>query len=375
LTPPPHRAGATLSIDLDALSDNYHRLAARAGSAETGASVKANAYGTGLVEAAATLDRAGCRTFFVAYPEEGEAVRLVVPKAAVYVLGGLLAGEAPFYERHGLKPVLAQPDEIEEWSAHCRKRGSRLEAGIHVETGINRLGLARKEIDWLSARPDTLSSMTADLVVGHLACADEPEATMNAEQHRRFEDLRRRLPAMRASLANSPGLFLSDVFRFDLVRPGIGLYGGNPFLSGDNPFKTVVRLHGRVLQAKAIERGDAVGYGSTWRASRPTRIAVIGAGYGDGYPRSMGSREGSDGGRVYIAGRFAPIVGRVSMDMITVDVTDVPEGLLSRASTAELIGEHVTAEEVAGRAGTISYEILTRLGSRYARVYSGGDSQ
>ena len=375
MNPAPGRAGAVLSVDLDALQANYRLLAARAGEARTGASVKANAYGTGLAPAAKALHSAGCRDFFVAYPDEGAAVRAVLPDVAVYVLCGLLKGEAAFYELASLVPVLAQVDEVEEWADHCRNRGTRLAAALHVETGINRLGIAARDLAALVGRMGWRDAIEIRLLVSHLARGDELSEKMNHDQLEAFETVRRALPAVPASLANSPGIFLGPRFRFDLVRPGLGLYGGNPLAEGPNPFRTVVRLLARVLQVKSIEPGEAVGYGSTWRASRPTRVAVIGAGYGDGYPRALSSGPGHEPGSVYIAGRFAPIVGRVSMDMCVIDVTDLPENQLSRGMEAELIGDHVTLEDVARRAGTISYEILTRLGTRYARLYSGGESQ
>ena len=375
MNPAPGRAGAVLSVDLDALQANYRLLARQSGGARTGASVKANGYGTGLVPATRALHAAGCRDFFVAFPEEGAAVRLLVPDVAIYVLCGLFKGEAAFYEQSALIPVLAQLDEVDEWSRHCRDRGTRLAAALHVETGINRLGIGPQELTQLVGRPAWRDAFDLKLLVSHLARADERREAMNDEQLAKFDGLRRHFPSVPASLANSPGIFLGPRFRFDLVRPGIGLYGGNPFAEGDNPFRTVVRLKGRVLQVKSIEPGEAVGYGSTWRASRPTRLAVIGAGYGDGYPRALGSGPPETPARVYIAGRFAPVVGRVSMDMTMIDATDIPENLLSRGIEAELIGDHVTLEEVGRLAGTISYEILTRLGTRYARLYSGGDSQ
>ena len=375
MNPAPGRAGAVLSVDLDALQANYRLLVARAGEARTGASVKANAYGTGLAPAAQALHGAGCRDFFVAYPDEGAAVRAVLPDAAIYVLSGLLKGEAAFYELSSLVPVLAQAGEVEEWAGHCRLRGTRLAAALHVETGINRLGIAARDLAALVERTDWRDAIDVRLLVSHLARGDELSEKMNHDQLKAFETVRRVLPAVPASLANSPGIFLGPRFRFDLVRPGLGLYGGNPLAEGPNPFRTVVRLRARVLQVKSIEPGEAVGYGSTWRASRPTRVAVIGAGYGDGYPRALSSGPGHEPASVYIAGRFAPIVGRVSMDMCVIDVTDLPESQLSRGTQAELIGDHVTLEDVARRAGTISYEILTRLGTRYARLYSGGESQ
>lgn len=371
----PERAGAILSIDLDALRDNYRFLVGLAGTAETAASVKANAYGTGLIEAAQTLCKAGCSTFFVAFPDEGSALRAALPEVAIYVLGGLFPDESRYYDVHRLQPVLNQPEELAEWSTYCRKIGAKLPAAIHVETGIHRLGFEGSDIESLVRDSQPLSNIDLTLLVGHLASADDPAAELNEQQRGRFEALRARLPPVRASLANSPGMFLGREFLLDLVRPGVGLYGGNPFASRPNPFKTVARLHGKILQLKTIARGESVGYGGLWTAPDTTRLAIVGAGYADGYPRSVSPQQDNTFAKTYIAGHFAPIVGRVSMDVITVNVSKIPEAVLSRNTPVELIGEHVTLEDVARWAGTQSYEILTRLGSRYHRRYSGSDSQ
>jgi alanine racemase len=368
------RAGGVLSIDLKALQRNYLTVRSHVSPAECAASVKADGYGLGMDEVAAALWAAGCRIFFVALPEEGKRLRAILPDARIYILDGLFADEAPFYTAHRLRPVLSQPEEVEEWAQWCKGQERKLPAGLHVETGINRLGLDADQVKAIAAKQALLAQFEPCLIMSHLAKADEPDDPLNELQRRRFDELRRLLPPTPASLANSGGAFLSKAFHFDQVRPGIGLYGGNPFLRQPNPFKPVVRLEGRVLQVKRVAAGETVGYGGSWRADRPSLIAVVAAGYADGYFRACSFPGSTDRAKVLVCGSYAPVVGRVSMDMITVDVTDVPAQAIARGAMVELLGETITVDELAGWAGTIGYEILTRLGSRYPRLYSVFDS-
>jgi alanine racemase len=367
------RSGGVLSIDLKALQRNYRKIQAEARPAECGASVKADAYGIGMEPAAKALWAAGCRTFFVALPEEGKRLRGILPQAIIYVLGGLFAGEARFYDEHRLRPALAQLPEVDEWAHHCRASGRRLPAALHIESGINRLGLQLAQVKELARRKEVFSAFELALVMSHLARADEREHAFSRQQLETFDSLRKLLPPAPASLANSPGAFLGPAYRHDLVRPGIGLYGGNPFSGRDNPFEAVATVEARILQVKFLEAGESVGYGGSFTAKRPSRIAVIAAGYADGYPRACSAIPEGGPALVWLDGRFAPIVGRVSMDMITADVTDVP-GEPKPGDMAELMGKHVGVDDIALWSGSISYEILTRLGSRYLRLYSAFDS-
>jgi len=368
------RAGGVLSINLKALQQNYLTVKRQVSPAECAASVKADAYGLGMDEVAAALWAAGCRTFFVALPEEGKRLRAILADAQIYILDGLFAGEAGFYAAHGRRPVLSQPEEIEEWARWCKGNARPLPAGLHVETGINRLGLDVDQVRAIAAEKSLLAQFEPSLIMSHLAKADEPDDPFNELQRRRFEALRGLLPPMPASLANSGGAFLSREFHLDLVRPGIGLYGGNPFLRQANPFKPVVRLEGKVLQVKRVAAGETVGYGGSWRAERPSLIAVVAAGYADGYFRACSFPGSADQAKVLVCGGYAPVVGRVSMDMITVDVTDVPSQGIVRGTMVELFGEGITVDDLARWSGSIAYEILTRLGSRYPRLYSAFDS-
>jgi alanine racemase len=371
---PPERAAATLTVDLANLQRNWLALAAWAAPAQCAGVVKADAYGLGAGPCGRALWAAGCRSFFVAVPEEGAALRRELPEATIFVLDGLLPGLGDYYVAHRLVPALASPEEIAEWAGLARQRGHRLAAALHLDTGINRLGLAPAQVHAISDAPGRLGGLDIALVMSHLACADEPDAEMNRHQRLEFDRLRALLPPAPASLANSPATLTASDFAYDMVRTGVALYGGNPFADRPNPMAPVAHVSALILQLRDLAPGDAVGYGATWRASRPARLGVIGAGYGDGFPRALAQPLSKTPARVYIAGCFAPIVGRVSMDLITIDLTDVPPETARRGARVELIGDHVTVDDVARWAGTIPYEILTGLGSRLARQYSSSDS-
>ncbi len=375
MTPTPEDlAGAVLTIDLVALKENWRRLDARAGRAECGAAVKGNAYGLGIEPVARALWEAGCRSYFVVRPKEGEELREVLPQGTIYVLDGLFAGQAEFYAKRDLCPALISISEAREWAAFGRVYGRKLPCAIHVDTGINRLGFSLPEFDALLADTRTMEGLNVSLLMSHLACADEPSHPLNARQREAFAAVREKLPGVAASLANSSGIFLGEPFTHDLVRPGIALYGGNPLLNVANPMLPVAILEGAVMQLRHVAAGDTVGYGGTWKAERPCRIAILGAGYKDGVPRALSSREPHGPAQVFINGRRCPVIGRVSMDMMGIDVTDLPDGSVTRGTRAEILGRHIMIDEAASWAGTISYELLTRLGSRYARLYTGLES-
>ncbi len=370
----PELSGALLSVDLRALQNNWRQLDVLAGTAECGASVKAACYGLGLAPVVTALAQAGCKSFFVALPLEGREVRAVARDADIYVLNGLLAGQARFYHKHNLIPVLATPDQIKEWQEFCRTEELKLPAGLHLETGINRLGLSDKQTRELAGQREILSAFKLVLIMSHLACGDCPGDAMNIEQKQKFDQLRALFPDTKASLANSPGTFLGEQFTYDLVRPGIALYGGNPFASRANPMSGVVRLYAPLLQVRDICAGESVGYGASWTAKRPSKIGIIGVGYGDGLPRALSSPATDGPACVFIAGHYAPIIGRISMDMITIDLTDVPAEIALEGQRVELMGDNITVDDIARWSGTIPYEVLTGLGSRYARLYSPFDS-
>lgn len=368
---PTDLAGAVLSIDLDALQANYRLLSKKAGKAACGAAVKGNAYGLGLAPVARALWDAGCRDFFVARPKEGEDLRALLPRAVIYVLDGLFPGQAEFYARNDLRPALISLEEAREWAAFGRRYGRALPCAIHIDTGINRLGLTLAEFDELLADGFLKEGLDMALLMSHLACADDPPHPLNKTQLQRFRALRKKLPNVPASLANSSGIFLGKDFANDLCRPGIALYGGNPTPHKKNPMKAVATLEGTVLQVRHVTKGESVGYSATWKAPRDSRIAILGAGYKDGVPRHLSSRQKDGPAQVFVGGRRCPIIGRISMDMMAIDVTALPASRVGRGTRAEILGPHIDIEVAAGWAGTISYELLTRLGSRYARLYSG----
>ena len=349
-----------LTVDLAALARNYATLRTHAGKAEVGAVVKADAYGLGAPTIAPALAARGCRQFFVVTEDEGDA--LVAPlgafnSARLYVLGGVA-------QRPGLISVLNTPGDLEALRDIARKSGAIQPAAIHVDTGMNRLGFPPGELLELLGDPTAFDGISVTLLMSHLACADVPEAPENAIQLARFERVRARLPGVPASLANSAGALLGSAYHFDLVRPGVALYGGNPMAEGANLFCPTVTLEAPLLQVRFIDKGDSVGYAASYRAGGPARIATIAAGYADGYLRAASNR-----GSVVIGGHVAEIVGRVSMDLLTVDVSALPEGAAVPGAMAQLIGPHWTVDDVARAARTISYEVLTRIGGRVERHY------
>ena len=363
---------AILTIDLDALAANYRRLRDLAGSAECAAVVKADAYGLGMAEAAPALARAGCKTFFVATLAEATALRALLPQAIIYVFSGLMPGTAGLYRASNLLPVLNSAEEIKEWASFCLSRDETLPCAVHIDSGMNRLGLSAHEVDQMAEARELWQAMTLSLVMSHLACADEPDHPKSETQRNMFDRLRARLPRAQASLANSAGILLGPGFTYDMVRPGIALYGGHPRRHGKNPFRPVVHLKGRVLQVRRVAPGETIGYGATRTMTRPSRIAVVSVGYADGFFRSLSAKDGQDSLAAYFGPHAAPILGRVSMDLITIDVSDVPEEISGRGDWVELMGPNVEAHQVAARAGTIDYEVLTNLGRRAFRRYLGG---
>jgi alanine racemase len=362
-------ARGLLTVDLAGIKANWRWLAAVAKGAECAGVVKADAYGLGLEPVVAALWDAGCRTFCVATLVEGARLKAVLPNATVYVLDGLMPGTAAVYPERGLRPVLGSLAEIAEWAAYSRAVGSRLPAAVHIDTGMNRLGMPAAEVHVLAADPAPLADFNVSLVMSHLACGDTPGSPLNGRQKAAFDALRAMLPGAPASLSNSAGTLLGADYRYDLVRPGIALYGGRAIEGRPNPAAKVVRVEARILQIREAPAGGVVGYGATYTLARPSRIATIAAGYADGFLRSISGPIGRPPPPAYIGGYPAPIVGRVSMDLVTLDVTDVPPALAQRGAWAELIGRHVQIDDLADSSGTIGYEVLTRLGPRFQRIY------
>jgi alanine racemase len=371
---PAARAGAVLTVDLDAAAWNYRRLAAElAPGAGCAAVVKADGYGLGVGPLARTFARAGARSFFVATIDEGLELRRVLteggwPETAIYVLNGPLPDTERELREARLTPVLNSLGDLELWTAAGRAAGLRLPAALHIDTGMSRLGLPDDELAQLAENWHRLDGVRLDLIMSHLSSADAPEHPENAAQLARLREALDLLPGAPVSLANSSGIFLGADYHYDLARPGVALYGVNPTPYTQTPMRRVVTLVARVLQVRQIDAPRGVGYGASFRAGGPTRIATIAAGYADGLLRHLSNR-----GQVAFQGRLAPVVGRVSMDSITVDVTDLGGSAPAPGDFVEVIGDAHDQDALAAEAGTIGYEVLTALGGRYHRVYSGGD--
>jgi alanine racemase len=362
------RAGAWLSVDLVALRDNYRRLRQRLDGAVCAAVVKADAYGLGAARVAPALAGEGCRQFFVAHLDEALALRpLLAESCEIFVLNGLPPGAEAEAGAAGVVPVLNSLAQLDAWAALARRQERTLPAVIQVDSGMSRLGLSPAELARLGEAPQRLAGLDLRLVMSHLACADEPAHPANAAQRASFEASRRLLPAAPASLANSSGIFLGPDYHFDLARPGVALYGGNPLPGAANPMRPVVRLEAKVIQVRELPAGAAVGYGYSYRAAAPMRVATISVGYADGWLRSL-----SNAGQAYFGEVALPLVGRVSMDSVTLDVSALPDAALPPGAVVELLGERQSVDAAAAAAGTIGYEILTSLGHRYHRRYLDG---
>ena len=363
-----HGSGV-LTIDLGAIAANYRLLQSHLAGAECAAVVKADAYGLGAAKVAPALVRAGCESFFVATFDEGVDLRAVLPAGGgieVYVLNGPLPASAGEFRRYGLVPVLNDLGQTEEWRREARLAGARLPAIVHIDTGMNRLGLGESAVAMVAEDPALVEGIEVRIVMSHLSCAEEAEHPMNEAQLGRFDAMRALLPRAEASLANSAGIFLGPRFHFDLVRPGIALYGANPCPGRDHPMAEVVRMQGKIVQVRDVDSPQSVGYGAAYRVARSGRIATVSVGYADGFSRAL-----SDRGHGYVGGVRVPAIGRVSMDLSTFDVTEAPPERCRPGALIDLIGGPLPIDEVAADADTIAYELLTRLGSRLHRVYLG----
>ena len=363
-------AGGVLTVDLAALADNYQTLKTMAKGTVCAAVVKADAYGLGLEPVSQALSQAGCETFFVALANEALELRAHVPEAVIYVLDGLALSAEQILIEAQAQPVLGSLSEIQEWLAICKSQGSPLPAALHIDTGMNRLGLPMEDLTSLKTTPALLEGLNISLIMTHLACADEPDHEMNQAQLAKFKAASRLLPRAPLSVANSAGVLNGSDFHFDLVRPGIALYGGYARPQHPNQMKPVVRLETRILQTRTLHAGETIGYGAVFTAQTPMTIAVLSLGYADGVFRSLGGANSQVRGEAYIAGHKVPIVGRISMDLITVDVTGLLEADIARGAAVEMLGAHITIDDVAQKAQTIGYEVLTSLSQRTHWVYT-----
>ena len=362
--------GGTLTVDLDAVEANWRALARQLVTVECAAVVKANAYGLGLEAVTAKLAKAGCKTFFVADLAEARRVRPRAREAAIYVLNGYSPEAGRAFAELNAQPVINSTAELAEWDAYVAAHNWQGGAALHVDTGMNRLGISAEEAAALALRVQH-ENHGITLLMSHLACAETADHPLNADQIRLFRELRMLYHGVPASLANSSGIFLGDSAHFDMARPGAALYGINPTPGRANPMRGVVELTGRILQVRKVQQGETVGYGAAWTARRASSIAVVALGYADGLLRAGSATDRKGGGAAVIAGTRCPIAGNISMDLACVDITDLADGTVHRGDVATFIGESIPVDEVAASAGTIGYEILTRLGPRCHFVYHG----
>ncbi len=366
----PAETGGTLTIDLAAIEANWRTLSHKALTVECGAVVKANGYGLGIEPVTTTLLKAGCKTFFVADIAEARRVRSRATDATIYVLNGCSPADSAAFIALNARPVINSMTELAEWDAFVATHNWQGGAALQVDTGMNRLGITVLEAAALAPRVQT-ENHGITLLMSHLACAEIPDHPLTAKQIDLFRDIRALYSGIPASLANSSGIYVSDTTHCDLTRPGAALYGVNPTPGRDNPMQGVVELTGRILQLRTVAANETVGYDATWTAKRTTRVAVVALGYADGLLRAASAGDDKPGGTAMIAGKPCPIAGRISMDLVCLDVTDLPDGAVHRGDLATFIGGGIGIDDFAAAAGTIGYEVLTRLGMRCHLVYRG----
>ena len=365
------QTGSILTVDLNVLAKNFAYLKKRiAGKAICSAVVKSNAYGLGLEKVVSRLLTEGCHSFFVATLDEAIELRGYLKQqdkdADIYILNGLPKGIEKDLTKYGITPVLNSIPEIERWASYGKENSNGFKAIINIDTGMSRLGLDTREMHYLLKKPELTDYIDLTYLMSHLACADDKENKKNEQQRRLFDEYRSKLLPKKSSLANSAGIFLGKNYHYDLVRPGAAIYGLQPIINEINKIDQVINLKGRIIQTITVDQGKSVGYGATYKATRQSRLAIVALGYGDGYFRTLGNR-----GHGYLGNKKVPVVGRVSMDLVTFDVTDVAEKDSRADAMIEIIGPQYTADNLAADAGTIGYEILTSLGERYFRKYVG----
>lgn len=367
--PPELETGGILTIDLAAIRANWKQLASRAAPADCAAVVKADAYGCGVDQVVKTLAGSGCKTFFVADLAEARRVRAIAPEAAVYALNGLAPGSAAAFADASARPVIGSLAELAEWDAFCTANSWRGGAALHFDTGMNRLGLSVDEGVALSPRAKA-PDHGITLVMSHFACADTADHALNNQQIEVFRELRLMFRGVTASLANSSGIFLGASAHCDLVRPGLALYGANPTPGQPNPMTPVVNLKGRIALVRNVAKGDTIGYGAAWTAARVSRIAIVSVGYADGYARAAGNADGHPGAEAIVSGRRCRVAGRISMDLLALDVTDLPDHAARRGDYVTLIGGDIGVDDFAAAIGTVAYEVLVNLSRRHHRVWT-----
>jgi alanine racemase len=364
-------AGGLLTIDLSAIAANWDALSRRAMPSECAAVIKANGYGCGIELVARALVRAGCKTFFVADLTEARRVRAVAPGTVTYVLNGLLPGTAAAFAEIQARPVIGSLVELAEWDAFCAANQWHGGAALHVDTGMNRLGISADEAAALAPRIRA-ENHGITLLMSHLVCAEQPGHPLNERQMQLFREVRLLYRGIPGSLANSSGIFLGSGAHCDMVRPGAALFGVNPTPGHKNPMRPVIGLQARVVHVRTVPKGETIGYSATWTAKHATRVAVVAAGYADGYPRAASATDAAPGADAIVAGTRCPLAGRISMDLLAIDITALSDRTVRRGDLVTLIGGEIGVDDLAAAAGTIGYEVLTSLGQRYHRVYQQG---
>ncbi len=362
-----------LTIDLDALKANYRSLATRAAPAKTGANVKADAYGLGIDVVVPALADAGCENFFVATLSEAMNVRAAAPHARIFVLNGFPVAAEAIFASHALTAVLGSRDEIDAFQTALTNGHKLPSPALHIDTGMQRLGLTIEEARTFARdySAKKFSFMLA-IVMTHFVESEVQNSHVTEAQIVTFDAMRALFPNVPSSLSNSSGFFIGRDIGYDLVRPGYALYGGNPCPGRPNPMKPVVRLEVPVIQTRDVLKGTKIGYGGEYTAKRDSRLAIVSIGYADGYPRGAKTTDTKAGADCLIAGRRCPIIGRMSMDLAIVDITDCPRDQVRRGTMATIFGDEMTLDEVGDKSGTIGYELLVHLGRRFRRKVIGG---
>lgn len=367
-------APVRLTVDLGALADNWREMARRSGSARTAAVVKADAYGLGIEDCGTALYEAGARDFFVAVVQEGVTLRTYAPDARIYVLSGIWPSQEQLFFENGLVPVLVSEEQLAFWMSVTAEHGDH-PCALQVDTGFNRLGIPLEDAIAFTDDVSRPASFSPVLVLSHLHSGDTPSSELNQKQLESFRRVADAFEGIETSLAASAGIFLGSDYHFDLTRPGIALYGGEAVNGGKNPMRPVAKAEARIIQIRDAKEGETVSYGGTYQLSRDSRLAIVAAGYADGYLRSLSGsgvplrQNVKDGAFGFVAGRKVPVVGRITMDLTIFDVTDVPAAEIRSGDYVELFGPNMPLDDVGRAAGTIGYELLTSLGLRYERRY------
>ncbi|NKJ07200.1 alanine racemase [Rhizobium sp. SG741] len=373
-------AGLRLTVDLGALVENWREMARRSGSARTAAVVKADAYGLGIEDIGETLYSAGARDFFVATADEGATLRLYAPEARIFVLCGIWPGMERIFFENDLVPIIASEEQLTFWMSVLSDYGD-YPCALQVDTGFNRLGLPMEDALALADDVSRPASFSPVLVMSHLACGDDPSNAMNRQQLDAFRKVSAAFEGIEASLANSAGIFLGPEYHFDLTRPGIATYGAEAVPGMANPMRPVATAEARIIQTRSVRAGETVSYGRALQLTRDSRLAIVSAGYADGYMRSQSSagvplrQVGIAGGQGFIAGHKVPVAGRITMDLTIFDVTDLPDHLVRAGDYIELFGSNIPVDDAARAAGTIGYEMLTSMGLRHERRYISEETE